>query len=151
MDHINKSIKEKLDINQWRSTQAVITWFKDIKNKNSGLFTKFDIVDFHPSLSKDLLLKAIDFAKSATPIKDKFIETILHSLKALLFYKNDVWVKKYNTDFDVIIGSYDGAEVCGFVERYILDILTEEFGHDKIGIYRDDWVGCFQILSGSKS
>ena len=27
---------------------------------------------------------------------------------------------------------------------YILDILTTEFGHDKIGLYRDDGLGCFQ-------
>ena len=71
----------------------------------------------------------------------------MHSDKALLFNKNDVWVKKDNPDFDVTMGSYDGAEVCELVGLYIRDILTKEFGHDKIGIYRDDGLGCFQNLS----
>ena len=34
---------------------------------------------------------------------------------------------------------------------YILDIPTKEFGHDKIGLYRDDGLGCFQNLSGPES
>ena len=51
--------------------------------KSSSSFIKFDIADFYPSISRDLLLKAINFAKSITPILDKFMETILHSRKAL--------------------------------------------------------------------
>ena len=57
-----------------------------------------------------LILKVNNFAKSFTPIQDKFIETILHSYKALLFDKNDIWVKKNNLEFDETLGSYDGAE-----------------------------------------
>ena len=94
IDQTNKSIREKLNVNQWISTQAVITWFKNIKSKRSSSFIKFDIVDIYLSIPKDLLLKAINFAKSITPTQDKFIETIVHSRKALLFIKNDVWVKK---------------------------------------------------------
>ena len=140
IDQINKSIREKLNVNQWRNTQAAITWFKNIKNKSSSSFIKFDIIDFYPSISKDLSLKAINFAKSVTPIQDKFIETILHSRKALLFSKNDVRVKKKdNPDFDVTMDSYGcGVEVCELVGLYIIDTLTKAFGHDKIGLYRDD-------------
>ena len=75
----------------------------------------------------------------------------MHCLKALLFNKNDVWVKKDNTDFDVTVGSYDGAEVCELVRLYILDILTKQYGHDKIGFYRADGLGCFQNLSVPQS
>ena len=46
-------------------------------------------------------------------------------------------VKKDNPDFDVTMGSYDGAGVYELVGLYILYILTKEFGHDKIGLYRD--------------
>ena len=80
-----------------------------------------------------------------------FIETILHSRKALLFNKNNVWVKKESPDFVVTMGIYDVAKVCELVALYILDILTKEFGHDKIGLYRDDGLGCFQNLSGPES
>ena len=62
-----------------------------------------------------------------------------------------MWVKKYNSDFDVTMGSYDGAEVCELVGHYILDILTKEFGHNMIGVYRDDELSCFQNLSGPES
>ena len=43
------------------------------------------------------------------------------------------------------------VEVCELVGLYTLDILTKEFGHDKIGLYRDDRLGCFQNLSGPES
>ena len=122
-----------------------------IKSKSSNSFIKFDIVNFYLSISEDLLLKAINFSKSITPIQDKFIENILYSRKAVLFNKNNVSVKKDIPDFDVTMGSYDGAEVCDLVGLYILDILTKEFGHDKIGLYRDDGLGCFQNFSGPES
>ena len=129
----------------------MISWFENIKSKRSSSIIKFDIVDFYPSISNDHLLKAINFAKSVTHIQDKFIETILHSRKALLFNKNDMWVKKDNPDFDVTIDSYDRAEACELVGLYTLDILTKEIGHDKIGLYRDNGLGCFQNLSGPES
>ena len=103
----------------------MITWFRNIKTKSSSTFIKFDIADFYPSISKDLLLKVINFAKSITPIQDKLIETILHSGKARLFNKNDVCVKKDNLDFDVTIGRSDGAEVCELLGLYIPDILKK--------------------------
>ena len=62
-----------------------------------------------------------------------------------------MWVKKDKPDFDVTMVSYDGAEVCELLGLYILDILTKEFGPDKIGLYRDDGLGCFQNLSAPES
>ena len=125
IDQINKSIRERLNANQWRSTQDVITCFKNIKTKSTSSSIKFDTADVYPSISKDLLLKGINFAKSVTPIQDKFIKPILHSRKALLFNQNDVWVKKDNPDFDVTMGSYGGTEVCELDGLYILDIVTK--------------------------
>ena len=58
-----------------------------------------------------------------------------------------MWIKKDDPDFNVTLGSYDRAEVCELVGLYILDILTKKFVHNKIGLYRDDGLGCFQILS----
>ena len=97
------------------------------------------------------MLRAINFPKSVTPVQDKLKETKLHSRKALLFNKNDVWVRKDNPDFDVTFGSYDGVKVCELVGLYIVDSLTKEYGHDKIGFYRADGLGCFQNLSGPQS
>ena len=41
------------------------------------------------------------------------------------------------------MGSYDGAKVCELVGLYMLGILTKEFGHDKIDLYRDHGLDCF--------
>ena len=99
-------------MNQWRNTQEVISWFKGIKNKEKSSFTKFGIVDFYPSISKDLLTNAINCACIVTTIDKKVIDTIVHSRKLLLFSNNEIWVKKDNPNFDVAMGSFDGAEVC---------------------------------------
>ena len=94
IDSINKIIREKTNVNQWRNTDAVITWFQNIENKEISSFIKFDIVDFYPSISKDLLINAINFAKSITPIDDKIIKTILHARKSILFKKMKSGLKK---------------------------------------------------------
>ena len=45
-------------------------------------------------------------------------------------------------------GSFDRTDLCELVGLYLLDILRIEFGHNKIGLYRDDGLSCFQNLSG---
>ena len=94
-------------MNQWQNTQAVITWFKSIENKRSSSFIKFDIVNFYPSITKELLTKSIHYAKSITTIEEEVIATIFHARKSLLFDKTSTWVKKDNPDFDVTMGSVD--------------------------------------------
>ena len=148
IDQINNTVRSKIKVNQWRNIQAVIEWFKNIEDKKSSTFIKFDIVEYYPSISEDLLTKAINFAKSITPIENKIIHTIKHCRKSLLFNKEEVWVKKDNPDFDVTMGSFDGAEVCELVGLYLLDILKNEFGGQNTGLYRDDGLCCFQKLSG---
>ena len=72
-------------VGQWRETSAVINWFKTIKNEKNCIFMRFDIEEFHPSISKELLLKAITYAKILVNISDEEIKTIMHSRKFLLF------------------------------------------------------------------
>ena len=143
IDRINTIIRKQTYVNQWRNTDAVLTWFQNIENKDISLFIKFDIVDFCPSISKNLIMNSINSAKSITTTDDKIIETTLHARKSLLLHRNDVWVKKDNPDFDVTMGSFGGAEVCELVGLYLLDILRQEFGENKIGLYRDDGLSCF--------
>ena len=143
IDRINTIIRKQTNVNRWRNTDAVVTWFQNIENKDISLFIKFDIVDFCPSISKNLIMNSINSAKSITTTDDKIIETTLHARKSLLLHRNDVWVKKDNPDFDVTMGSFGGAEVCELVGLYLLDILRQEFGENKIGLYRDDGLSCF--------
>ena len=46
------------------------------------------------------------------------------------------WTKRTNSDFDVTMGSYDGAETCELVGLYILSQLKNL--DINIGLYRDD-------------
>ena len=89
-------------MNQWQDSDAVINWFKNIKNKSTT---------FYPLISKDLLLKAIDYAKRFVSINNDEIKTIMHSRKSLLFSGTDVWIKKDGVkDFDLTMGSFDREE-----------------------------------------
>jgi len=36
------------------------------------------------------------------------------------------WTKKHDSNFDVIMGSYDGAETCQLTGIYLLNLLTTE-------------------------
>ena len=56
-----------------------------------------------------------------------------------------------DSDFDVTMGSYDGVEVCELVALYLLNLLTNEFRKNNIGLYRDDGLSCFQNISGPDS
>ena len=49
------------------------------------------------------------------------------------------------------MGSYDGAEVCELVGFYLLNLLTNEFRKDNIGLYRDGGLSFFQNISGLDS
>ena len=82
---------------------------------------QFDIEEFYPQIFKDLLLKAIDYTKGFLNISDGETKIIMHSRKSLLFCATDVWIKKDGgKDFDVTMGSFDGAEICAVVGLSIL-------------------------------
>ena len=110
------------------------------------------IEEFYPSISKELLLKAVTYTKTLVNISDEEINTIMHSRKSLLFNNTDIWIKKNgDTDFDVTMGSFDGAELCELVGLYILHILGEKYGKHRIGLYRDDGLACFGYTSGPQA
>ena len=62
LEKLNKSIRESLQLQQWKSTSDVLQWFNKIKNKQQSKFIVFDIKDFYPSISENLLTKALKFA-----------------------------------------------------------------------------------------
>ena len=135
---------------QWRDTQGVISWFKNLTEKDKLSFIKFDIVEFYPSISEKLLRKAISFARGHTTITNQEEEVIWHARKALLFGENRTWLKKDGSQFDVTMGSYDGAEICELVGLYILDLLSRKFNKELIGLYRDDGLAALN-LSGPQA
>ena len=139
LGNIIASISKKTKVNQWRNTSTVIDWFKNLTDKQKRKFIKFDIAEFYPSISEDLLNKSIDYAKSFTTIGENVINAIKLARKSLLFSKDGTWVKKGGNElFDVTMGSFDGAEVCELVGLYLLDKLSKLLGKDNVGLYRDD-------------
>ena len=88
LSNIIASISKKTKVNQWRNTSTVIDWFKNLAGKQKRKFIKFDIVEFYPSISEELLNKSIDYAKSFTTIGENVINAIKLAHKSLLFSKD---------------------------------------------------------------
>ena len=99
---------------QWRNTCDVVNWFNNIKDKTSQTMTCLDICDFYPSISSSLLQKSLTFASQYTSITEEEMHIITHMKKATLYKDGTPWAKK-SPDFDVTMGSFDGAEVCKLV------------------------------------
>ena len=148
LERINNKLRSSLNLNQWKNSFEVIQWFKNIKNKNSCTFTTFDIDEFYPSITQKLLSDAINFASSHTNISQNEKEVILHCRKSLLFSDNDHWVKNDDNNFDVTMGSFDGAEICELVGIFILEEIKNTLNAPNIGLYRDDGLAVFENLNG---
>ena len=140
LERVNQKIRSYTKFRQWRNTQAVIDWFDSLEEKQSLSFLTFDIVEFYPSISEQLLHNALRFASQFESITADEIEIIMHSRKSLLFDKNEPWAKKSNRSlFDVSMGSFDGAEICELVGLFALSKLNEKCSNNiDIGLYRDD-------------
>ena len=138
---INNIIRERTGLNQWQSTQQALRWFNGLSNKQKIQFFTFDVDAFYPSITLRLLKKAIEWARQFCPISDLDEEIFMHCRRTFLFHDGKAWVKKENSDFDVPIGSFDGAEICEITGLYILDkLISSDIGLTKenTGLYRDD-------------
>ena len=85
LENIVSKLNSKLQYNQWKNTSTVIKWFKAIQNKAKCRFIKFDIAEFYPSISVELLERPVSFAKSLIDTEGNIINTINHARKSLLF------------------------------------------------------------------
>ena len=88
LENIILRLNSKLHYNQWRSTSTIIEWFKAIKNKAKCRFVKFNIAEFYPSVSIELLDRLVSFVKSLIDIEGNIMNTINHARKSLLFDHN---------------------------------------------------------------
>lgn len=148
LDRINTDIRNETRSNQWRNSDDTISWFTSIPNKNRHTFLSFDIVNFYPSISEQLLDDAINWSKQFTTISENDIKIIKHARKSLLFNNGKTWTKQNSLNsFDVTMGSYDGAEICELVGLFFLSTLENRFGN-QIGLYRDDGLAAITTTSG---
>ena len=58
IDGINSRIIQATKVNLWRSTRNVIEWFNSIPEKCQHALITFDVCEFYPSISEELLMKA---------------------------------------------------------------------------------------------
>ena len=115
-------------------------------------FASFDIDSLYPSTPESLLSKAISFAKNYTTISDRDIDIIMLCRKSLLFDNETAWTKKnHSSMFDVTMGSFDGAEVCELIGLFLLNNLSEKYGKNNVGLYRDDGLFIPRNASGPQS
>ena len=47
-------------------------------------------------------------------------------------------IKNQNNHFDVIMGLYNGAEVCELIGMFMLHLISSKYNVNNIGLYRDD-------------
>ena len=94
LEKIIANVANTIKVNQWRNTTIIMDWFKLLPQKDKSCFIKFDIVEFYPSISEEVLNRSISFARSITTISDSVINIIHLSKKSLLFDKTSAWVKK---------------------------------------------------------
>ena len=146
LDDVITDVKRATSSNQWINSGEVIRWFKNLEDKSSLTFFKFDVVSFYPSIKKSLFDKTISWAKQYTTLTEDQLSVIENSRKSFLFLDETPWIKKSNAKFDVTMGSYDGAEVCQLVGIFILHNLEKIIDQKYVSLYRDDGLA---VVKGS--
>ena len=93
----------------------------------------------------NLFPQAIGFARKNVNITNTDISIILQDRRTPLFNGDIQWVKQSdNADFDVPMGSYDGADVGELIDAFPLNNLSHVIEKSSVGLYRDDDLGVFK-------
>ena len=72
-----------------------------------SLYCGFDIINFYPSITLELLTKALDYASKYISITTEERQIIMHAKQSLLFTVETTWTKKdFDGMFHVTMGSY---------------------------------------------
>ena len=135
---IVRTVRAKSGLNQWENVYSCINWFEKLTHKSRKSFIVFDIVNFYPSISEEMLSSALNWALKYISISDQERKVIFDARKSFLFFNGAHWEKKENSNFDVTMGSYDGAEVCDICGLYILSLLKNLNLNVDFGSYKDD-------------
>ena len=57
IENINTKVKSLSAVHLWKDPYTVIDWFKNIQNKSKCIFMQFDMEEFYPFISKELVEK----------------------------------------------------------------------------------------------
>ena len=153
IDRINKAVRLKSKLMQWTNTDQVLSWFIGLEEQKYSFF-KFDVVDYYPSISEELVIKSLNFANNYISVPAEDLSLIRNACKSVLCEQGALWRRKgvntTNSLFDVAQGSYMGAELCELVGLFLLDGLKDIFGLNRVGLYRDDGLAVLPNSSGFK-
>ena len=140
LDRVNIEVRKKTEFNQVQSTNQVLEWFESLQSKSNLKFLKFDIVSFYPSITVELLKKAINFAKEITHLDSMEEAIILHCRQNFLFFNDKCYTKQNNESFDVTQGSLDSAEVSELCGLFLLDVIRQSgiIPINQVVLFRDD-------------
>ena len=94
LDKISQQKQLITIVNYWKDNSSVIEWFNNFENKDQSSFMVFDIKSFYPSISKNLFIKVIQFAKQVTKITDEDINLIMQAAKNLITWWRHTMGKK---------------------------------------------------------
>lgn len=100
-----KKKPKKLGLIQWVGNTNVINCFKNIDNKTKCTFHQFNIVDFYPSLSKDLFKMSLEFVEAYYNISKDEINITLNCRKSFVIHDNEQLIKNLEDNFDVSMRS----------------------------------------------
>ena len=85
---VDKELRHKLNLNQWKNTEDGINWFKSINNKQHCKFVIFDIKDVYLSMKESLLKQSLDFAEKYIKISSEDKAIIKHAKKFIACSKS---------------------------------------------------------------
>ena len=139
LSRIADELRAKTELSQWKNSYDVINWFKNINNKSKCSFIILDICEFYPSISEKILRDALNWASSLVNISDEEKRIIISAKRSILYMDNVAYKKKTISNFDVTMGSFDGAETSDLIGLYLLS-KVQNLGV-VIGCFRDDWLG----------
>ena len=139
LSRINDQLREKTEFSQWKNSYDVIRWFRAIKNKKKCSFIVLDICEFYPSISEKILKDALNWASTLVNISDEEKRIIISAKRSILYMDNVAYKKKTIGNFDVTMGSFDGAETSDLIGLYLLSKVQNL--DVTIGCFRDDWLG----------
>ena len=115
-------------------------------------FIQFDIEAYYPSISDQLLDMALEFAGALHEITDEQKQMIKTCQKSIIFGPgNETWTKK-SSNFDVTMGSLDGAEISELIGLFMLSKVQKITGLNQYnnGLYRDDGLILLEKCPGPK-
>ena len=109
---------------------------------------QFDIIDFYPSITKNILINSINYARKYVDITNEQYEIILACMKTVIKNNETRWIKSGLGNFDVPKRGYDSSQIADLVGLYILNVFTRIISPEQLGLYHDDGLIYFPKSNG---